>query len=69
MIIRNLLDDNLDEVLIFDDATYDRNRSKMLDLLSRVFDHTNMKYLKDFRMLTPGWSDCNSFLGIDFAIN
>jgi DDE superfamily endonuclease len=68
MIIRNLLDDSSEEVLILDDSTYDRNRSKKVELLSRVFDHTNMKYLKGFRMLTLGWSDGNSFLGIDFAL-
>ena len=67
-VIRNLLDDSTEEVLIFDDSTYDRNRSKKVELLSRVFDHTNMKYIKGFRMLTLGWSDGNSFLGIDFAL-
>ena len=46
MIIRNFLDDSSEEVLILDDSTYDRNRSKKVELLSRVFDHTNMKYLK-----------------------
>lgn len=68
MTIRSLLDDSSEEVLIFDDSTYDRNRSKKVELLSRVFDHVNMKYLKGFRMLTLGWSDGNSFLGIDFAL-
>nr|WP_242637503.1 hypothetical protein [Desulfobacter hydrogenophilus] len=27
-----------------------------------------MKYIKGFRMLTLGWSDGNSFLGLDFAL-
>lgn len=67
-IIRNLLDDASEEVLIFDDSTYDRSRSKKVELLSRVFDHTTKKYIKGFRMLTLGWSDGNSFLGIDFAL-
>jgi len=67
-LIRNLLDDSLEEVLIFDDSTYDRSRSKKLELLSRVFDHTTHKYLKGFRLLTLGWSDRNSFLGIAFAL-
>lgn len=67
-IIRNLLDDSSEEVLIFDDSTYNRNRSKKVELLSRVFDHTNMKFIKGFRMLTLGWSDGNSFLGLDFAL-
>jgi len=68
MIISHFLDDSSEEVLIFDDSTYDRSRSKKVELLSRVFDHTTMKYLRGFRMLTLGWSDGNSFLGIDFAL-
>jgi len=68
LIIKKLLDDSSEEVLIFDDSTYDRSRSKKVELLSRVFDHTTHKYLKGFRLLTLGWSDGNSFLGIDFAL-
>ncbi len=45
IIIRRLLDDSSEEVLIFDDSTYDRSRSKKVELLSRVFDHTFKKYL------------------------
>lgn len=67
-LIKNLLDDSSEEVLIFDDSTYDRSRSKKVELLSRVFDHSTSKYLKGFRFLTLGWSDGNSFLGIDFAL-
>jgi len=68
LIIKNLLDDSSEEVLIFDDSTYDRSRSKKVELLSRVFDHSTHNYLKGFRLLTLGWSDGNSFLGIDFAL-
>lgn len=67
-VIRGLLDDSSEEVLIFDDSPYSRNRSKKVELLSRVFDHAAMKYIKGFRMLTLGWSDGNSFLGLDFAL-
>ncbi len=68
LIIKSFLDDSSEEVLIFDDSTYDRSRSKKVELLSRVFDHTTHKYLKGFRLLTLGWSDGNSFLGLDFAL-
>ncbi|MBS3756944.1 MAG: transposase [Desulfobacterales bacterium] len=68
LLIRHLLDDCSEEVLIFDDSLYDRNRSKKVELLSRVFDHNTKKYLKGFRMLTLGWSDGNSFLGLDFSL-
>lgn len=69
LLIRRLLDDESpEEVLIFDDSTYDRSRSKKVELLAKVFDHSTMKFLKGFRLLTLGWSDGNSFLGIDFAL-
>ena len=66
--VKSLLDNSSEEVLILDDSTYDRSRSKKVELLSRVFDHTFGKYLKGFRMLTLGWSDGNTFLGVDFAL-
>jgi hypothetical protein len=66
--VKNLLDDSSEEVLILDDSTYDRSRSKKVELLSRVFDHATKKYLKGFRMLTLGWSDGNTFFGVDFAL-
>ena len=68
ILIRNLLDDSSEEVLIFDDSPYDRSRSKKVELLARVFDHNTNTYIKGFRMLTLGWSDGNSFLGLDFAL-
>lgn len=66
--IRRLFDDASEGVLIFDDSTYNRNRSKKVELLTRVFDHSEMKHIKRFRMLTLGWFDGNSFLGLDFAL-
>jgi len=48
ILIRHLLDDSSEEVLIFDNSTYDRSRSKKVELLSRVFDHNTSKYLKGF---------------------
>ncbi len=68
VLIKNLLDDSSEEVLIVDDSTYDRSRSKKVELLSKVYDHCTGKYLKGFRMLTLGWSDGNNFLGVDFAL-
>ena len=55
-------------VLIVDDSLYNRNRSKKVELLTRVFDHTTHKYLKGFRMLTLGWSDGNTFLPLGFSL-
>ena len=47
------------KVLIIDDSTFDRNRSKNVELLARCFDHASLKmrFYKGFRMLTLGWSD------------
>jgi hypothetical protein len=55
-------------VLILDDTSYDRSRSKQVELLSRVRDHTSKRYFKGFRMLTLGWSDGTSFVPLDHAI-
>ena len=56
------------KVLIADDTLYRRNRSKHVELLSRVFDHTDRRYYRGFRMLTLGWSDGISFLPVSCAI-
>lgn len=55
---------------IVDDATYERDRSKKVELLARCHDHVSNKkrYYKGFRMLTLGWSDGHTFLPIDFTL-
>lgn len=55
-------------VLIVDDSFYDRNRSKKVELLARVFDHSMHKYVKGFKMLTLGWSDGNTFIPAAFSL-
>ena len=55
-------------VLIIDDSFYDRNRSKKVELLTRVFDHSAHKYVKGFKMLTLGWSDGNTFIPAAFSL-
>lgn len=67
-IINRLTSEEREAVLIFDDSTYDRSRSKKVELLSRVFDHSTGKYLRGFRLLTICWSDGVSTLPIDFAL-
>src|SRR5699024_4385488 len=58
------------KVLIIDDSSYERNRSKKVELLARCFDHASqkMRYYKGFRMLTLGWSDGATFMPIDFSL-
>jgi len=55
-------------VLIIDDSSYDRSRSKLVELLSRVYDHSTGRFLKGFRMLTICWSDGISCLPLDFSL-
>lgn len=63
-----LTDDKREKVLIFDDSTYDRSRSKVVELLAWVYDHNSGRNLKGFKLLTLGWSDGNSFLPLDFVL-
>lgn len=57
-----------ESVLIIDDSTYDRSRSKAVELLSRVKDHTTGRFIRGFRMLTLCWSDGVSSLPLDFVL-
>ena len=63
-----LTNDDRESVLIADDSPYDRSRSKMVELLSRIRDHSTGRYLKGFRMLTLCWSDGTSCLPLDFSL-
>jgi len=63
-----LTSDTREKVLVFDDSTYDRSRSKVVELLAWVFDHNSGTSLKGFKMLTLGWSDGASFLPLDFIL-
>ena len=49
-------------VLIIDDSVFERNHSKKVELLAKVYDHAKHKYRFGFRMLTLGWSDGSTFL-------
>jgi len=66
--MRQQCDNPQRKVLVIDDSTYDRSHSKFVELLARVFDHSDGRYLKGFKMLTVGWTDGASFLPLDFAL-
>jgi hypothetical protein len=55
-------------VLILDDSIIPRNRSKNVELLAKVHDHTSNRFKKGFTMLALGWSDGYSFIPTDFAM-
>lgn len=63
-----LTSDTREKVLIFDDSTYDRSRSKVVELLAWIFDHNSGTKLKGFKLLTLGWSDGASFLPLGFIL-
>ncbi len=67
--INRLTSEKRVSVLIADDSLYDRNRSKKVELLSRVYDHMTHKYVKGFKMLTLGWSDGATFLPVAFSLS
>ena len=41
---------------------FERNRSKKVELLAKVYDHAKHAYRFGFRLLTLGWSDGSTFL-------
>jgi len=67
-VFNRLTSQDRESVLIIDDSTYDRSRSKLVELLSYVWDHSTGRFLKGFRMLTICWSDGSSCLPVDFSL-
>lgn len=61
-----LTSEQREKVLIIDDSTYDRSRSKGVELLAWIRDHNANRSLKGFKLMTLGWSDGVSFLPLDF---
>ena len=49
-------------VLIIDDFMFERNRFPKVELLAKVYDHSNYRYRFGFRILTLGWLDGSTFL-------
>jgi hypothetical protein len=60
--IRTLTSEKRLCAIVVDDSPYSRNRSKKVELLSKVYDHVIHKYFMGFRMLTLGFTDGNSFI-------
>ena len=66
--MKPLTGENRKDVFVIDDSLFDRSRSKKTELLAKVFGHCSMKYKNGYRMLTPGWSDGNSFVPINHCL-
>ena len=56
------------KVFIVDDSLFERLRSKKVELLSTVFDHTTMKFVKGYQLLTLRWSDGATFIPVNFSL-
>ena len=66
--IVELTDEKRINVFIVDDTPYERTRSKTVELLSWVYDHSKKAYTKGFRLLTLGWSDGNTFMPVNSCL-
>lgn len=66
--IEPLTDENRRSAFIIDDSIFERNRSKAVELLAKVYDHAHHLYIRGFRMLTLGWSDGVSFIPVNSCL-
>lgn len=57
------------DVLILDDTSLHRERSKKAEYLSWVFDHLRNHCVKGYQMLTLLWSDGNSSIPLSFSLH
>jgi len=55
-------------VLIIDDTILKRNRSKKVELLTRIRDHNDGRYYRGFRCLTLAFHIANAIIPVDFRI-
>lgn len=55
-------------VFIVDDSMFERNRSKKVEFLTKVYDHAKHSYRLGFRLLTLGWSDGSTFLPVNSVL-
>ena len=60
--VRRLTSEERLTAIVVDDSPYSRNRSKKVELLSKVYDHVTNKFFMGFRMLTLGFTDGNTFV-------
>ncbi|HNX59569.1 MAG TPA: transposase [Spirochaetota bacterium] len=63
-----LTDTEREKVLILDDSPIERPRSKAVELLARVYDHSTKQFIRGFRFMCLTWSDGVSTAPLDFAL-
>lgn len=60
-----LTDKNRRNAFVIDDTIFERNDSKKVELLAKVYDHARHRFTHGFRMLPLGWSDDLTFLPVN----
>ena len=63
--IMPLTKDERVNAFVIDDSVFERNRSKKVELLAKIYDHAKKVYRYGLRMLTLGWTDGNTFLPVN----
>ena len=63
-----LTSENRKNAFIIDDSLFERNGSKKVELLAKVYDHAKHRYTRGYRMLTLGWSDGVTFLPVNSCL-
>jgi len=63
-VLRPLTSEKRKETFIVDDTLYARTGYRRTELCAKVYDHSDGRYRKGFRLLTLGWSDGNTFLPV-----
>ena len=61
-----LTDSKREKCFVLDDSVIERERSKKVELLARVYDHVIGKTVKGFNLLMLGWTDHYSFIPVGF---
>jgi len=66
--VAGLTSENRLNAIVVDDTLQNRDRSTQVELLTRVYNHTEKgaKYIRGFRPLTLGWTDGCTFIPLIF---
>ena len=66
--VEPLTNENRRNAFVIDDTIFERNGSKKVELLAKVYDHARHHFTRGFRMLTLGWSDGVTFLPVNSCL-
>ena len=62
--IELLTSDDCINAFVVDDSLFERTNCRKAELGSRVFNHIDIKYRKEYRLMTVGWTYGNTFLPV-----